>query len=224
MSTPATALLTARTYTIPEAARLAHTSSANVRRWLFGDERPGHGMEPVLGKERKLDSRISFLDLAEIIVVASFRRKGGKGIPIDRFRRARAYAKKHFGIDHLFATQKFAVEGGHILHDFELAEPGPGKLALDLNGTWTLPIGFNDALELFEFQPDGVARLWYPRGRRVPIILDPSLGAGRPVIAGSNVRVEVLEERLRAKWTIDEIADDFELDRATVEAALQDAA
>jgi len=49
-------------------------------------------MKPVLGADRDAAIRLSFVDLAELIVVATYRRKGGKGIPIDRFRRARAYA------------------------------------------------------------------------------------------------------------------------------------
>lgn len=216
VSEVSTALLTSKTYSITEAAHLARTSGSNIRHWLYGQDYPGHSMKPVFDPDRDTSARLSFVDLAEVIVVATYRRKGGKGIPIDRFRRARSFAKIRFGVDHLYATEEFSIEGGHIMHEFELEHPGPGKLALDLDGVWALPFQVQDVLQMFEFQTGGLASKWFPRGKEIPIVLDPRLGAGRPVIAGSNVRLEVLVARWKAKWTIEEIAEDFEIDTATV--------
>lgn len=180
MSTPATALLTARTYTIPEAARLAHTSSANVRRWLFGDERPGHGMEPVLGKERKLDSRISFLDLAEIIVVASFRRKGGKGIPIDRFRILET--PNEFALIEPNNVKIVFIENGHSTawRVFQVIQNRWSWLADQWSGTGPLVwiLALSGRAEPFRLE-DGVRRS--SRERRLGrATRDASGGPGRP--------------------------------------------
>lgn len=217
-------LLLAKTYSVPEAARLARTSGWNVRHWLYGQDYPGHSMQPVFGTERDPGERLSFVDLTEIIVVSTFRRKSGRGIPLDRFRRARSFAQQMFGIEHLFATYKFKIDGGNIMYAFERAEPGVGQLALDRGGQLALPYDVQDVLETFDYTGGAYATAWYPRGKDVPIVLNPLLGAGRPVIAGSNVRLEVLKSRWKAGWKIQELAEDFEIDRETVEAALQEAA
>jgi uncharacterized protein (DUF433 family) len=189
-----------KTYTVAQAARLAGTSPQNVRRWLLGYEAPGHRMAPVFGPREPGEAALalSFLELAELIVVARFRRGSGKQIPLARLRAA-----------HDFARKKLSIEC-------------PGKLALDRNGHYALPIDFHDAMEMFEFDTEsGLASRWYPLGREVPVVVDPDHGAGWPTIKGRNVRLEVLHARWKAGWDIEEIAEDFDLDAGDVQAALR---
>jgi hypothetical protein len=74
---------TGKAYNVVQAAKLAGTTPATVRRWLAGYEVPGHQMEPVFGGRRLPAGEapwfVSFLQLVEIVVVARFRR-GGRGI------------------------------------------------------------------------------------------------------------------------------------------------
>jgi uncharacterized protein (DUF433 family) len=183
-------------------------------------------MRPVFGEHvPESPLAVSFLELVELIVVATFRRKGGKQIPLMRLRAAHSFARERLGVAHPFASLKLKYEGGHIMHEFEQANPGPGKLALDMHGNYVLPLDLEDALDLFEFDPrDQLATRWYPRGKTVPIVLDPLHAAGWPAIEGSNVRLEVLRARWKAGWKIEELAEDFELTSDVVEAALQEAA
>src|SRR5579883_141115 len=130
-------LLIGKAYTVAEAARLARTSPQNVRRWLHGYSAPGHQMEPVLGDPPERRAAISFLQLIEIAVVARYRIMDGAGrraVPLDRLRRAHAYARDRFATPYPFATLALRVEGGHVLHDFAREHPGPGTLALDMHG------------------------------------------------------------------------------------------
>jgi uncharacterized protein (DUF433 family) len=213
-----------KTYTVAQAARLAGTSPQNVRRWLLGYEAPGHRMAPVFGPREPGEAALalSFLELAELIVVARFRRGSGKQIPLARLRAAHDFARKKLGIEYPFVSGKLKVEGGHIMHEFEQENPGPGKLALDRNGHYALPIDFHDAMEMFEFDTEsGLASRWYPLGREVPVVVDPDHGAGWPTIKGRNVRLEVLHARWKAGWDIEEIAEDFDLDPGDVQAALR---
>lgn len=209
------------TYSIGDAARLAKTSPQNVRRWLFGYSAPGHAMRPVLGT-RNDQPRLSFLDLVEIVVIARFRAGSGDQIPLARLRAAHAFARERLGIPHPFASGRFRVEGGHILHEFESTNPGPGTLAVDAGGNYVLPIELGEALSLFDFDDaDGLAERWYPFGKHVAVVVDPEHAAGQPVMTNSNVRIETLRERWHAGQTIAELADDFELDASSIEHALQ---
>ena len=64
-----------KAYTVAQAARLADTSPATVRRWLKGYSAPRHHMEPVFGAKPEDINRLSFLELVELIVASRFRKK-----------------------------------------------------------------------------------------------------------------------------------------------------
>src|SRR3972149_3647087 len=89
---------TGKAYTVPQAARLAHSSSATVRRWLKGYEVPGHRMTPVFGRKIEAPEAgpllVSFLELVEIVVVARFRQgaDGHHRVPLERLRQAHDFA------------------------------------------------------------------------------------------------------------------------------------
>jgi uncharacterized protein (DUF433 family) len=210
----------ARVYTIAEAARLARTSPGNIRNWLRGSSRPGRRMKPVLAG-RGQAGQPTLLTFVEVAVVARHRDGSGRTVPLKRLREAHAFARRELGLAHPFASQRFSVEGGHIIHDFDEAHPG-ARIALDLEGVFVLPLEFSDEFKAMDFDPgDGLALRWHPAGRAAPIDIDPSLGAGRPVIEGRNLRVQLLADRLREGWTIEEIADDYALPNEVVLRALQ---
>ncbi len=215
---------TGKAYTVTQAARLAGTSPQNVSRWLRGYAAPGHRMAPVFGKQRgKEPLSISFLELAEIIVVARFRQPddlGRRRISLERLRRAHEFARRQFDLDYPLASLKLRLEGGHILHEFDAAEPDGAALALDLHGQWVLPLPVRSALDLFEYE-DGLASRWFPLGRNTPIVVDPRVGAGRPVIVGTGVTVDVIHNRFKAGESIKSIAKDFEVETSAVEQALR---
>ena len=215
-------------YTIAEAARLAGTSPQLVRAWLRGRTTPpgGRGFRPVVPHEGPL---LSFLDLAEIVVVRGFRegRDGVARISLQRLRVAHEFARKALGIEHPFASRRLFYEGGHIMHEFEGANPGPGRLSVDLGGQFALPYSVQALGEQFDFDTtlDRLALRWFPAGRAVQVVVDPAVAVGRPTIAGRNLRVDFIAGRFkRAGESIDWIAEDLELDREVVEAALRIAA
>lgn len=208
-------------YTVSQAARLAKTSPANVRRWLYGYQAPGHQMKPVFGpkqRDREQRAEVSFLVLAEIIVVAAFRKRNVK---LERLRRAHAYAREMLGIEYPFASLRLRTDGVHVLSRFEEEEPGDSLLELDEYGQLTLPGVVISALEQFEFDDSQLALRWFPAGRSKPIVVDPRFAAGRPTIAHRGVTVETIYRRWKAGQPINFIASDFKLRRDIVEAALQ---
>ncbi len=215
-----------KAYSVAQAARLAKTSPANVRNWLLGYQAPGHKMKPVFGPREKQPGQplsLSFLELAELVVVARFRQGKGRTLPLWRLRAAHQFARERLGIEYPFASGRFKVEGGHVIHEFEESHPGPGRIAVDLNGMYVLPAEFDDALDLFDFGDggEGLAVRWYPAGKDKPIVIDPQFASGQPSVAGRNVRAEALLSRWNANWSIDEIAEDFSLEPEVVEAAIK---
>ncbi|MGH2484769.1 MAG: DUF433 domain-containing protein [Ktedonobacterales bacterium] len=57
------------------------------------------------------------------------------------------------------------------------------------------------------------------------IVADPDILAGKPVIAGTRISVQLVLEKLRDGWTIDDLLDDYpQLTRKQIGAALDYAA
>jgi len=181
-------------------------------------------MEPVFGGKPRADGRpvrVSFLQLAEIIVVARFRHLG---VRLQRLRAAHRFAREAFGLPYPFASLKLTSAGGHVLHSFDERFPGQ-MLALDTGGRqWTLPGIVTRELERFEYEGDPWVLRWFPEGRACPIVIDPHVSGGLPTIAKTGVSVTIVQKRFTAGESIDDIANDFELARADIEVALRYAA
>ena len=210
---------TGRAYSVAEVATLAGTTSATVRRWLKGYAAPGHHMEPVFGPGHEDDSRVSFLELIEFVVAMRFRKD--ENVSLERVRRAHAYARRVWLVPFPFATMRFKVFGGHLMHEFEEAEPGPGHLAFDMEGQWALPGFVQEVLVSVDFDSAEYAERWYPYGKDRGVVIDPHFAAGRPVIEGTRTTVRAIRERWQAGETIRTLARDYGLTTSTVEDALR---
>src|SRR5438093_1290084 len=83
----------------------AMTSPQNVRRWLRGYSHGDRHMAPVFGAPRASSeigetTRLSFLELAELVVAATIRRS--TRVSLDKVRRAHEYAKQRWQIEYPF--------------------------------------------------------------------------------------------------------------------------
>jgi uncharacterized protein (DUF433 family) len=209
-------------YTITQAAKLAGTTSPTVRRWLYGYKSDTGNMQPVFGikeKRKEADVEISFLQLAEIIVVSGFRHRS---IKLEGIRRAHTFARDRFGIEYPFASLKLKTDGLHVLMDFQKDNPGEKLLSLDRSGQWALPGKVLKVLEEFDFDTDKeLALRWFPKGRNIPIVIDPQYGAGRPTFVNTRLAIETLYKRWKTGQPIRAIASDFRLQKDLVESSLQ---
>lgn len=217
---------TGKAYTIREAADYAGTTPATVRRWVRGYEASGHRMRPVFAE---MDSpgeapRLSFLELAEIVVAVRFTQHGGK---LEKVRAARQRAQHMYAdLPYPFASLRLKQLGGEILHVID-EEMGGKALALSLGGPegdqYALPQFVDDALDLFDFDPlDSMATRWFPAGRDVPLVVDPHFGGGRLTIQGRGVTVQVIRDCFfRDDQDIEFIASDYELDVHVVQEVIR---
>ena len=209
-------------YRPEEAARIAETSSANVRRWLHGYTHVERKMEPVFGEPVVGSAIVSFLQLCELSVVAAFR---SEGVTLKVLRRAHQYARDKFELEYPFASLELKKHGSHVLHEFE-KELGKEKgLVLDQKGQITLP-GMVKARALqFDFDPlDTFAYRWFLYGRDVPVVIDPRFGSGLPTIEGRNLKTDTLVGRHKSGQNLASIADDFQLPLGDIKKVLEHAA
>lgn len=210
---------TGKAYTLWQAAGLAGVDTRTARRWLLGSSGDAGlaKMEPLFGDKANqfVDEPVltlSFLELVELVIVARFRKRS-KRLKLERLRDAHRFAREQWGLPYPFASLNLLQLGGHLLHVYDEQHPaGPSEsLALDMSGQPTLPGLVKDELEKNLEFPDTWAGVWHPRGAGVPVIVDPHIAAGRPVIEGTGVTVETVSRRWHEGETITLLARDYDL-------------
>lgn len=204
-------------YTIAESAHLTHVSHQTIRNWLYGYRVKDRDVLPILGKQEKAP-QVSFLQLAEILIVGGFRKNK---VHINRIRDAHDFAQSQWGVEYPFASLNLEPLGGHILHRFDEEQPGVSLATLDTKlQQWTLPGFVLDTIHRFDYELEFAAR-WYPKGKRVPIVVDPQISAGLPTIKNRRVTIETIRKRFKADYTPSFIASDLKLTQNEVFAALR---
>ena len=127
-------------YTIAQAAKLADVHPITVRRWLYGSNTKSTKMNPVFSQTpntKEDGAEVSFLQLAEIVVVGRFRQRKVK---LQALRKAHEYACSELNLDYPFAWLHLKTDGIHIFSDF-------GVFAADfVLVLWTPPLGSRSPL------------------------------------------------------------------------------
>jgi uncharacterized protein (DUF433 family) len=200
-------------YTVADAARYAKTKPQTVSYWHFG----GPNVGPALpGREHRRP--LSYLELIEAAFVSTFRRLG---LSLQKIRRAREYAAQALNSEFPFAEYKWKTEGQHMLLDLWRIEPDSEAKQLilgDVYGqvTWQGMVG--DRFAEFDYE-DELALIWHVAGRQSRVTIDPRVAFGAPMVSG--IATWVLKGRWKAGECIEDIEEDFTLDKSEIVQGLQ---
>ena len=203
-------------YSFREVSHLSGVSVGTVRNWLLGYSTPQGEVKPLLKGHPAEEKTCSFLHLIEIVVAAKFRKAEHESYRT--VRRAYDNARKLFKLDYPFASMDLKAIGGHIVHIMHV--PGLSLQAVDQPEQFTLPDLVQETIAQLEYEEDLASR-WYPVGKDVPIVVDPRISAGLPVIKGRGITVEAINKRFQARQKIEFIERDFELEPDVVEEAIR---
>ena len=211
-------------YEIAETARLTGLSAGRVRRWLRGYEYVGgRGHQaPVVRRHHEGHSRdASFLDLIELLYVKRFLERG---FSLQFLRKALDEAQHLIGADHPFARSHFYSDGREIYLELESRSPRESRRLLQLlaSGQWVIALVILEYAKQIQFDAEGVALCWWPLGKEQPVVLDPTISFGAPVVVSrhvktSNVYSLYVAERRREK----KVADWMQLPIEDVKAAIR---
>ena len=207
-------------YSFSEAAHLANVSTTTVKNWLFGYTVRDREVPPLFSSEN--GAMVSFLQMIEVMVAGRFRKSapGTKSVPFKTVQAAYVKARERWNLEYPFAHLRLEAIGGHIVHILKGGDSTDSFQAVDVPEQWTLPGLLRETIDQIDYDQDLAVR-WFPIGRSVPIVVDPRLSAGLPVIQGRGVTVQAIRNRFRAGLRIEFIAKDFEMDPDIVETALQ---
>jgi len=208
-------------YSILEAAHYLSVPAATVRYWATGQ----NGYEPLINIPAYDPALLSFLNMVELHVLAAIRRK--HSVPMPKVRKAIDYLQSQ--------TAKSAISRRHPLISQQLETDGLdlfieryGQLVnISRAGQIAMREVLSTALKRIERDTKGIPVRLFPFTRnqieRAPaiVVMDPSLSAGRPVIAGTGLATEIIAERYKAGDSIRELAKDYERKPAEIEEAIR---
>lgn len=217
MRTDDTAPLNLPLYSFAEADHLANVPSRTSKRWLTGYHylREGERVtKPPVTIRDDVGEAASFLDLVEIVAIGGLKTLGFTLIDIRKIVDA---CQDLFQVERPLTTLELKIGGREVF-----VHAGEDQLIEVLKGRGRRV--WSEVLEPFLQTLDHenqVARRWWPMGKAVPVLIDPSLAFGLPVIADTGVRTEIIFERFQVGELTSEIADDFNLTPDKVERAVQ---
>lgn len=215
---PAMTLIAKGVYGVPLAARILAEEPRTVKRWAFGYTRRGTAQKPVIDTFLPtLDGTraLSFLELVELFTVREFRRVGCSW---HRIRQTFEHNKEALGTPYPFAYRRWLADPAGIYYqdddDSPLVEASGGgqvamKHALDMY------------LQRLDFGLDNLAARWFPLGKHRPVVIDPEVAFGAPVVKGTGIETAVIRGMVEAGESIEAVAWWYDLEHQQVDAALE---
>lgn len=190
-------------YTLAEAARYVGVSQPTLRSWFVGMPYTRSGeqrqFKPVIRPASTRPLVLSFSNLVEAYVLVAIRRKHQIGLPT--IRKALTHLREKFDSRRPLLEEPFATRGA------ELFVERLGRIVnLSRLGQVEIAELIRVYLSRVERDPQGLPIKLYPLTGTQPsvneprsVVIDPAVGFGRPVLAGTGVPTVVLAEQFKAK-------------------------
>ena len=210
-------------YTLAEAARYLRLPAATLRSWALGRQYPtaegSSQFPPLFRPASKRPPLLSFSNLIEAHVLWSLRTK--HVVPVKALRSALAYAEKEMGIDRLLLRPELRADAGKVFLDRygELIE-------LSASGQLAMRRLFEEHLKRIEWDASKFPVRLYPflaaatPSDARPIVIDPRIAFGRPVVVRKAISTSTIAERIDAGETVEDLAVDYDLGGSEIEQAV----
>lgn len=205
-------------YRPSDAARLANLPVGTVRRWLAVSA--SHPPERAVVQRSPATPRglVSFLDLVELAMVPEL--KKASGLSTRRIREHLQEAARLLGASHPLARKRFLADGSHLFVGLGEGDDAP-FVELGTGGQLQLEQIVRERAQALDFGDDLACR-WYPLGRERPIVVDPAVGWGSPVVVGTRIFTRTLASAVRAENNdFEQVARLYELPPEAVHAAVE---
>lgn len=200
-------------YGVSEVAQYLRVPYQTLRYWLtgFGKQLPVVAMAG--------DNRLSFMNLLECHVLSGMRRHYNLRLP--KVRKALLELKKHPPSSHPLVDTSLETNGV----DLFLRELGR-VVNLSRHGQREFLPFLELHLRRIEHDPDGLFR-FFPfvreRSDSEPrfILIDPKIGFGKPVIAGTGIHTATIAARFNARESVDDLAEEYGRTKREIEEAIR---
>lgn len=206
-------------YGIAEAAGLLGLRPDRTRAWLDGYERSGVRYAPVV---RDVTTGADIVTWGEFVELGYLREYRRCGVPLQRLRPVIDELRREFATPYPLATAQPYVMGRELVLEVQERNELPSAIAIVIRSGQQVMLTdmANRFFRKVEFDSSGVGdvRRLHPAGRASPVVIDPLVRFGRPVVGG--VATERLWELFDAGETVAEIADGYDMTSELVSAAV----
>lgn len=210
-------------YPLSEAARYLKLPVATLRSWFLGrDYATSTGTKrfpTIVTPASRRPPLLSFGNLIEAHVLRALRTE--HGVAVKAVRAALHHAEARLGMERLLLRRDLATGEGKLFLDrygelIELSASGQIAMRQILEqhlrrvewDEWRFPV------RLFPFLTAE------PLTADRPIVIDPAVAFGRPIVVSRGITTAVIASRVDAGETVDELAKDYDLSQADIEQAI----
>jgi uncharacterized protein (DUF433 family) len=212
-------------YTVAEAAHYLQIPNATLRSWVRGRTYPlkpkrSGFFQPVIQRPDDEQSLLSFTNLVEAHVLDAIRRE--HGVQLQKVRDAVSYMQNRMHVEHPLAFQKMTTDGVDLF-----VERYGELINVSHDGQLAMSMVLNAYLRRVDWNEAGFAIRLYPFTRKRElnepkvVVIDPEVSFGKPVLVGTGIPTATVADRYKAGESVDELADDYDLNRAQIEEAIR---
>jgi len=143
------------------------------------------------------------------------------GVSVKELRRALSYAEKSLGIDRLLLRPELRTDAGRVF----LVRYGE-LIDLTASGQLAMRKLFEEHLKRIEWDSSRFPVRLYPflsasaSSADRPIVIDPRIAFGRPVVVSKGIATSTIAERVDAGESVNDIAADYDLAQSEIEQAV----
>lgn len=202
-------------YGLPEVAVYLKVPKATLRYWLTGFGK----QTPIIEPAESNPARLSFLNLLECHALAAMRKIYNLRLP--RVRSALRKISKDFPQPHPLVSQVFLTDREDLFID------RMGQVVNVSRHQDQLSLEFYRMhLERVEIDPKGLFR-FFPFVRELrpsepkTIEINPMVGFGKPVIAGTGISTAIIASRFNARESITALAEEYGCSSQQIEEAVR---
>jgi uncharacterized protein (DUF433 family) len=203
-------------YGLSEAALYLRVPIKTLEYWAFG-RKP---ISPVIRAASKSPRALSFMNLLECHMLASMRSLYDLRLP--KIRRAVAHLNRTSPFKHPLIEQPLYTNRIDLL-----LKEIDRLVNLSRDGQLAIPQVVEAHLERVEYDKEIGMFRFYPfvreRSAAEPkfIVINPALGFGKPVIAGTGISTAVIASRFNARESMPELAKEYGLEEKQIEEAIR---
>lgn len=210
-------------YPLAEAARYVRVAPATMRAWVVGRSATSTSgtrrSQPLI---RAADARshvLSFNNVVEAHVLRSLRTTHGMALP--EIRKAIHFAESELQIARLLLSVELKASAGELF-----IERYGSLINLTKSGQLAMRSALDAYLRRVEWDANDLPHRLFPfavvdeHPDARPIVIDPSIGFGRPILASAGIATRILVERIDAGESADDLAADYGITTADVKEAV----
>ena len=201
-------------YGLSEAALYLRVPIKTLEYWAFGRGR----IPPMIMAASRLPRSLSFMNLLECHMLAAMRSLYDLRLP--NIRRGVAHLSKSSAFRHPLIEQPLLTDRVDLLIR-ELDE----IVNISRGGQLAIPEIVNVHLERIEYDKGKFRFYPFVRQRRADepklIVINPSVGFGKPVVTGTGISTAVIASRFNARESMPDLAREYGLEERQIEEAIR---